>query len=63
MNLRINYEKLLSDKDDHTAAIIQYQLALPIAPQSPALHYNLANALKEEGEVEKAISRYRKAIE
>ena len=44
VNLRINYGMLLAEKNEHTAAIVQYQIALPLAPQSPELHHTTSQA-------------------
>ncbi len=63
VNLRINYGKLLADKNEQAKSIKQYEFALLLAPRSPELLLNHANSLKDEGEVEEAIASCRRAIE
>lgn len=52
----------LMAKDDRKAAISRLTTS-PLTAKSPALTFNLANLHFEEGDVEKAIAGYRKAIE
>lgn len=46
---------LLSGVDLHNEALQQYQQAIVIAPDNPALHYNLATALRFLGKTKQAI--------
>lgn len=53
--------KLLAE-EDREGAIALYEGA-SILPQSPAMIFSLANLYYEEGEIERAIERFREAIE
>jgi tetratricopeptide (TPR) repeat protein/predicted Ser/Thr protein kinase len=50
-------------KKDYDGAIACFRAAIALAPKHAQAHYNLANALKGNGEVDDAIDCYRTAIE
>jgi len=53
----------LAKKRDYQAAIIEWKKALELNPAASVAHFNLANALRETGQLEEAIAQYEKALE
>jgi eukaryotic-like serine/threonine-protein kinase len=49
-------------KHDYDGAIAVYRTAIRIQPDDAAAHYNLSNALRDQGKPEEAIAAYRAAI-
>jgi tetratricopeptide (TPR) repeat protein len=45
----------------NTVGLYEYMLSL--TPNSPPLHYDIANALAEQGRVDEAVSHYRRALQ
>jgi tetratricopeptide (TPR) repeat protein len=60
---RLAYGNFLNDRQDELGAQAQWEKALELDPQNPAVYNNLANRYSESGPVRKAFEFFTKAIE
>ncbi|MBI5250911.1 MAG: tetratricopeptide repeat protein [Desulfomonile tiedjei] len=62
-NILVNYGAELVNAGENPDAVNVLSLAIQVAPKSPSVHNNLANALLGMGKVSEAIDVYEKAIQ
>ena len=58
-----NLGSVLLQRGEVDEAMVHYQKALEIKPDSAETHYNLGNVLLQQGKVDEAIAQYQKALE